>query len=89
MDDLQQRIERTARQLHQAATEFGMFISADGRVSEVAAAELVGYAAGTLRNMRTAGGGPAFFNRALGGCSKSYRLNDLAHWLEQAREETI
>lgn len=89
MDDLQQRIERTTERLIQSAAARGMFISGDGRVSEANAADLIGYAAGSLKNLRGMGAGPAFFNRPLGGSGKSYRMEDLARWIETAREETL
>lgn len=89
MDDLDKRVSQTVAVLQQATKEHGVFVTVDGRVGEVDAAALVGYAPGTLRNMRSAGGGPAFFNRPLSGSAKSYRLHDLATWLERAREETI
>lgn len=89
MDDVQQRSAATAERFRQAAVDRGMFITADDRLSEADAAELLGYVPGSLRNMRSAGGGPTFFNRPLGGSSKSYRLEDLAAWIERSREETI
>ncbi len=88
-NDLEQRIERTTACFLRAVADRGMFITADGRVSESDAGELTGYAAGTLRNMRSAGAGPAFFNRPLCGFAKSYRLEDLAAWVEKSREETM
>lgn len=89
MDDLQQRTEKTAACLRAAAAARGLFVSADDRISEADAAEMLGYAVGSLRNMRAAGGGPTFFNRPLGSSAKSYRLEDLAAWVERSREETI
>jgi hypothetical protein len=86
---LQARVRKTEARLRQVATERGMFVTADDRINEGDAAELLGYAEGTLRNMRSAGGGPCFFNRPLSGFAKSYRLADLASWLERAREETL
>lgn len=86
---LQERTAETAECFRQAAADRGMFVTPDGRVSEGDAAELLGYAEGTMRNMRSAGGGPSFFNRPLGGFAKSYRVADLARWIERAREETL
>ena len=88
-NELEGRVARTTACFLQAAVDRGMFVTADGRVSEADAGELTGYAAGTLRNMRSAGAGPAFFNRPLCGFAKSYRLEDLAEWVEKSREETI
>ncbi|GKT16227.1 hypothetical protein AVHY2522_10910 [Acidovorax sp. SUPP2522] len=87
--DLNERIARTTACFLRAAADRAMFITADSRVNEADAGELIGYAPGSLRNMRSAGGGPAYFNRPLGGYSKSYRLEDLAAWVERSREETL
>lgn len=87
--ELEQRIARTTACFLQAAIDREMFITADGRVNEADAGCLIGYAAGSLRNMRSAGAGPAYFSRPLGGYAKSYRLEDLAAWLERSREETL
>lgn len=89
MDDLQARTDRLVERFRKAIAERDVFVTVDERVSEGDAAELLGYAVGSLRNMRTAGGGPSFFNRPLGGFSKSYRLEDLADWVERSREATI
>ncbi len=89
MDDLQARSDRLVERFRVVVEKRGMFLTPDERVCEGDAAELLGYAVGTLRNMRSAGGGPSFFNRPLGGFNKSYRLEDLATWLERSREETI
>jgi len=86
---LQARSSATVAQFRKAAAKLEMFVTGDDRVNEDDAAKLLGYSAGTLRNMRSAGGGPCFFNRPLGGFSKSYRLVDLARWVERAREETL
>ncbi|WP_423459405.1 hypothetical protein [Ottowia sp. VDI28] len=66
-----------------------MTITADERVGEADAARLVGTAQGSLKNMRTLGNGPAFFRLGVGNGSRvSYRIVDLAFWLESAREES-
>ena len=72
MDDMQARCERLVARFRAAVEQRGMFLTPDERVNEADAAELLGYAVGSLRNMRSAGGGPAFFNRPLGSFSKSY-----------------
>lgn len=89
MDEMRARVAQTARQFQQAAKERSYFITADERVSEADAAELVGYASGSFKNLRSMGAGPAFFNRPLGGSRVTYRLTDLAQWIEQSREETL
>lgn len=87
--ELQRRVSATVERLRAVVGERNVFLTADDRISEVDAASLVGYAPGSLRNMRASGGGPAFFNRPLGGSAKSYRLEDIANWLEQSREVTL
>lgn len=52
---MDKRIEDIAARLEAVAKERKFFISADGRISEIHAAELIGMAAGTLKNMRSAG----------------------------------
>ena len=88
-DTLQARSKRTEAMFKRVAAALGIFVTADGRIGAGHAAALLGYAEGSLRNMRSAGGGPCFFNRPLGGYSKSYRLADLARWVERSREETL
>ena len=86
-DDLAERIEQTTALLRQAALAGGMAITADGRISESAAAELIGYQPATLRTMRnTFGTGPTWYRAPAGGAQVSYRLADLAAWLEAKRE---
>jgi hypothetical protein len=89
MDDLQRRVAETAEQLLRVAVERAVCVTADMRVSEADAAELVGYAAGSFKNLRSMQSGPPFFNRPLAGSRVSYRLSDLAQWIEQSREATL
>lgn len=86
-DDLQSRIEATARVLREAASLVGMTITGDGRVGEADAAQLLGMAAGSLKNQRTEGRGPPAYMRGVAGMRVSYRLDDLARWIEGGREE--
>lgn len=80
------RVEATLRLLLAAVREAGVPMSGDRRVSEENAAALVGVAAGTLKNLRTEGTGPAAYRTPVGGSRWSYRLDDLAAWLEARRE---
>lgn len=85
--DLEARIEATTRRLELSAQEVvkqraGETITGDGRVSEVVAARLLGRHPDTLRKMREVGEGPIFY-RPDGRVS--YRLYDLAHFIEIAR----
>ncbi|MEQ5837452.1 hypothetical protein [Marinobacter sp. NFXS9] len=68
----------------------GYFQTSDLRVSEPTAAALLGYAEGSLRNLRTMGASPPFYKRAAGDSSRiSYRLRDLAEWIEIRRDDAV
>jgi hypothetical protein len=69
-----------------AAREAGMAITGDGRIRECDAAQLLGYSSETLAKKRAAGTGPAAYGRGFAGARVSYRLVDIACWIEQARE---
>lgn len=63
-------------------------VSADLRVGESDAATLLGYAnPGSLKNIRIMGSGPPYYRRPVAGSRVSYRLIDLARWLDDAKEE--
>lgn len=81
------RSTETARILADAAALAGMVISGDRRVAESDAARLLGLAHGTLRNLRQEGRGPRAYSIGMNGARISYRLDDLASWIEAAREE--
>src|SRR5690606_22934980 len=85
----EQRIARTEQMLTEAAKRMGADISEDGRVNEHVAAALIGYERGSLKNLRKAGGGPASYRRPFSGTGYSYRISDLAEWIEAAREEAL
>jgi len=80
------RVDRCTRLLLEAARENGLAISGDGRVSEVDAARLLALSAGHLKNLRAAGEGPPAYTRGLAGSRVSYRLEDLAAWVESGRD---
>lgn len=79
--------DTTAVRLHDAAIQAGMTISGDLRVSEKEAAKLLGYAAGYLKKMRQEGRAPKHYTRGVGGGRISYRLDDIAEWIEARRED--
>jgi len=87
--NLQERIAKTEALMLQECQRRGVVLTADLRVGEAAAAELLGYSEGSLKNLRsTFGMGPAHYRRpAPGGGRISYRIEDLAEWVEKAREE--
>lgn len=86
MDDFADRIEVCAQMLREAARAAEMTITGDQRVSEANAAMLLGLAAGTLRNWRQQGEGPRSFATPMDGGRLSYRIGDLAAWVELGLE---
>jgi hypothetical protein len=82
--DLAERIADCLATLEGTARASATPVTGDGRVSEADAAGLIGLAAGTLRNWRN-GHSPLPFYRA--GGRITYRLSDLAAYIEKARED--
>lgn len=87
MSEEADRIERTAAALLASAREAGLALTGDGRVSETDAAALLGLAAGSLKNLRHEGGAPPAYRAAAHGCRWTYRIADLAGWIEGRRED--
>ena len=89
MNGLPARIEKTTARLLAVCEKRGMALTADDRVSESDAALLLGYTPGSFKNLRsTFGTGPAHYRRPAGaGGRVSYRVEDLAAWIERTREE--
>jgi hypothetical protein len=79
-------IAATTDLLNAAIAQEGIGISGDMRIGEKDAARLLGYAAGHLKAMRQEGRGPVFYQRGVYGSRVSYRIVDLAAWIEAARE---
>jgi len=63
-----------------------MFVTGDGRVSESDLAALLGYSVSRLKQMRSEGGGPPCFRIGINGCRVSYRLAEVAQWIERNRQ---
>lgn len=82
-----QLVDDIARALERRVREAGSWLSGDGRVSEDAAAALLGLAGGTLAARRAEGTGPAFYRLAGGGARVTYSLADLAAWIASHRVE--
>lgn len=76
----------TSALLLAAVQRDGVPISADLRIAEKDAAHLLGYAAAYLKAMRQEGRGPTFYLRGMNGSRITYRIADLASWIESARE---
>lgn len=87
VDSLESRIATTARLLLDACRSNNSFITGDHRVSEHLAAELIGLTPASLKNLRQEGKAPASYRVSAGGSRISYRLTDIARWLEERRED--
>ena len=83
------RVQATADRLRQAAEKAGMVVTADGRISESDSEILTGYGRGTFRGLREVGVGPAWYRAAVASARISYRIDDLAAWLEGRRTESV
>jgi len=80
------RVAGTVRTLTDAVRESGEWLSPDGRVGETTAAWLLGLAVGSLANARTEGRAPPHYRLGGGGHRVTYRISDLADWIEGTRE---
>jgi hypothetical protein len=87
MDEMDSRISRCESMLVDACREAGFWISGDGRINESAACELLGYSQTYLKQLRAEGKSPPHFRIPARGGQVSYRLGDIAGWVEERREE--
>src|SRR5262245_17600223 len=85
--DLDARVDHTLALLRAAAIEQGMTISGDDRIGEACAARLLGFETETLGKRRAEGKAPPSYRVPVGVARISYRLADLAQWIEQQRED--
>jgi hypothetical protein len=83
----QARIEACTQLLLEACGRLGMAVSADQRIGEADVAELLGWSHQGLKNARHEGTGPPAYRVALGMARVTYRISDLAHWLESRRAD--
>lgn len=79
----------TTANLYATACRLGLVISADNRVSEKDAALLLCCSRASLKAIRQNGDGPVFYAVGVDGSRLSYRLNDLAAWIEAGREDVM
>ncbi len=84
-DELQKAVEAATEQFLQFARLESIVVSGDGRVNEQGAAKLLGYSAGHLKSLRQEGNGPTHYTMGVAGGRFSYRLCDLASWVEMQR----
>jgi hypothetical protein len=80
------RIELTLAALRRAARDYQMDVTADDRISEASAAKLLKLHPDTLAKKRGEGSGPTAYAFPLGRAKVSYRVIDLAVWIESRRE---
>lgn len=82
-----ERVDATTIMFAAAVTAEGFSVSADMRIGEKDAAHLLGVAPGHLKQLRQEGKGPIAYSRGVGGSRISYRLHDIAAWIESSIEE--
>lgn len=82
------RIEVTRQMLESAARREGYWLSADCRIGESDAAHLLGFAVGSLARKRAEGAGPVWYRLGGAGHKVSYRLHDLAAFIETMRDQS-
>ena len=82
------RTELTLALLRRRARDCQFTVSADERVSEASAARLLEVHPDTLARKRGEGTGPAAYAVPLGRAKVTYRLIDLAVWIESRREKS-
>lgn len=77
---------RTAETLHAAARAASYWVSGDGRIGEADLASLLGLTPASLANKRREGSAPPAFNLGGGGHRVTYRIDDVARWIEAHRD---
>ena len=85
--EFEDRVERTTGSLRRAAIAAGVVMSGDLRVGEQDAATLLGISAGYLKRLRQEDRGPPAYGIGVGGGRVSYRLPDIARFVEQRRDQ--
>ncbi|AUN94983.1 hypothetical protein C0099_08575 [Pseudazoarcus pumilus] len=81
----EQRTHEIAQAMRDAIRANRVAVSCDERVSEADAAQLLGLHPGTLKNLRHQGTGPPAYRIPVAGSRISYRVDDLAAWVEARR----
>ena len=79
-------VQATASRLEAAAKRANYWISADGRIGEADAAALLGLTAGSLANKRREGTAPCAYELGGGRHRVTYRITDVARWIEAHRD---
>lgn len=81
------RADATEGMLLAAAHAAGYWVSADRRIGEADLATLLGMSAGGLANKRREGSAPPFYLLGGAGHRVTYRLAEVATWIEAHRED--
>jgi len=87
-EEVKSAVIKTTAQLHASAVHHGLTVTGDRRVNEKGAAYLLGYSAAYFKTLRQQGNGPRFYALGVAGSRFSYKLDDLASWIEMARENS-
>jgi hypothetical protein len=82
-------VDLATKTLMESAEDFGLVVSGDRRVNEAGAAKLLGFSHKHLKAIRHAGNGPVVYAVGVDGSRLSYRLSDLASWIEMGREDVM
>jgi len=80
------RSDATAAVLLQVAQERGFWVSGDGRIGEADAAELLGLTSASLANKRREGSAPPSYSLGGKGHRVTYRIAEIALWIESHRD---
>jgi hypothetical protein len=86
-NDEQERIAWTYRAFKGRVLDAGAWMSGDERVGEDIAAGLLGCSPSNLKRMRNEGKGPRFCRFGGNGHRVTYRLIDLAEWVETQMQD--
>ena len=88
MNEFDVRVQSTMSDYRAWCADNNVTVTPDGRVGELDASRLLGYGnPGSLKNLRQQGFGPPHYLRVVAGAKVSYRLSDLARWVEKSRNE--
>jgi hypothetical protein len=79
------RASATEELLVDSAREAGYHVTGDQRIGEADLAALLGMNAGSLANKRREGKGPPCYSLAAAGHRVTYRISDVAAWIEARR----
>lgn len=78
--------QSTLERLKEAADAAGVLVTADQRIAANDVARLIGWSPGHLANARSEGKGPPYYRIGLGNSKISYRLDDVAAWVDGSLE---